>query len=182
MKEYVDMLNSCHQEHRLFPSKNRGFTLVELMVTLAVLAILVKLALPNYSNFVAKSRRTEATTQLLQIGVLQEQFFRDFRGYAAGSSATGSAPTSPNYLDGKIAWAAPTNAYFDYTIALDTAGTTNDIKRMNFVATADGKSGTTVDKYTYAINSVGIRCLREDSVAVGLTATATACPSGSTVW
>lgn len=162
-------------QNRYRSTQMKGFTLVEILVTLSILAILVRFALPNYNNFVAKSRLTEATTQLLQISVLQEQFYRDFRGYAAGSSQSGSAPTSPNYTNGNLAWLAPNNAYFTYTIVLGA-------DRYSYTAEANGNTGSVVDKYRYMINGNGIRCMRQDNLTVGLTATATACPTGSTAW
>ena len=51
----------------------RGFTLIELMITVAVIAIISAIAIPSYQNHILKSRRSEAITQLLQAQLKQEK-------------------------------------------------------------------------------------------------------------
>ena len=48
-----------------------GFTLIELMITVAVIAIISAIAIPSYQNHILKSRRSEAITQLLQAQLKQ---------------------------------------------------------------------------------------------------------------
>lgn len=55
----------------------RGFTLIELMITVAVVAILAAIAYPSYNRFVTKSARDEAKSTLQQIELLQEAWRRD---------------------------------------------------------------------------------------------------------
>lgn len=50
-----------------------GFTLIELMITVAVIAIISAIAIPSYQNHILKSRRSEAITQLLQAQLKQEK-------------------------------------------------------------------------------------------------------------
>ncbi len=58
-----------------------GFTLVELLIAVAIVAILASIALPAYTDFVARSNRSEAQRELLRIANLQEQLYIDTRAY-----------------------------------------------------------------------------------------------------
>lgn len=66
-----------------------GFTLIELLITVAIVAILAAVAFPSYTDFVARSNRTEAQRELLRIANLQEQFFVDTRSYTADMTKLG---------------------------------------------------------------------------------------------
>ena len=57
-----------------FP-KMRGLTLIELMVTIAVLSVLVTIGYPLYTEQVQKARRTEARNALMEVALLQERYF-----------------------------------------------------------------------------------------------------------
>ena len=59
-----------------------GFTLIELMITLAVVAILATIALPSYALFMKKSRRGDAESTLMDIAQRQQQYLLDTRTYA----------------------------------------------------------------------------------------------------
>ena len=63
-----------------------GFTLIELMITVAIIAILAGIAYPSYLSQVRRSNRTEARTALLQAQVAQEKFFLQYNRYAGNSA------------------------------------------------------------------------------------------------
>jgi type IV pilus assembly protein PilE len=66
-----------------------GFTLVELLIAVAIVSILAVVALPSYTDFIARSNRTEAQRELLRIANIQEQFYVDTREYTADMIALG---------------------------------------------------------------------------------------------
>jgi type IV pilus assembly protein PilE len=69
----------------------RGFTLIEVMVTVAIVAILAGVALPSYRDHLRKSRRAEAQAYLMAVASRQQQFLLDTRGYAASLTTVGVA-------------------------------------------------------------------------------------------
>lgn len=60
-----------------------GFTLIEAMIIVVVLAILAAVAVPSYRSYLLRSQRTEATSALLRAAAAQEKFFLQHNRYAA---------------------------------------------------------------------------------------------------
>lgn len=63
---------------------NRGFTLIELMIVIAIIGFLTSIGLPAYSNYVKKGKAAEATSALADARVRMEQFYQDNRTYEGG--------------------------------------------------------------------------------------------------
>jgi len=71
-----------------------GFTLLELMITVLIVAILAAIAYPSYQSYLARAYRSEAYTALNQWANLQEQYFLDQRRYADDMSSLGAPANS----------------------------------------------------------------------------------------
>ncbi len=65
-----------------------GFTLVEVLVVLAIVGLLAAIAYPSYSTHIIKTRRTEGQVALLELMQQQERFYTDANTYIAFSSAS----------------------------------------------------------------------------------------------
>ncbi len=66
-----------------------GFTLIEIMITVAIAAILMAIAYPNYQQYLVESRRTDAQNALLAFATSMERYHSDNNSYANAHSGTG---------------------------------------------------------------------------------------------
>jgi type IV pilus assembly protein PilE len=74
--------------------RHTGFTLIEVMIVVAIIAILSAIAVPSYSEYVIRSRLTEGVAALSSMRVKMEQFFQDNRTYS-GACDAGTVATPP---------------------------------------------------------------------------------------
>lgn len=74
-------------------NKAKGFTLIELMIVVAIIGILAAIAMPYYGDYVKRGKLVDATTQLSDGRIKMEQFFQDNRTYAGGP-----CPASTKYF------------------------------------------------------------------------------------
>jgi type IV pilus assembly protein PilE len=70
---------------------SRGFTLIELVIAIAIVAILVAVALPSYQEYVRRGTRAEAQAYMEAVASRQQQFLMDTRAYAATLDVVGVA-------------------------------------------------------------------------------------------
>jgi len=66
----------------------RGFTLIEIMITVAIVAVLAAIALPNYRDYVLRGQLTDAQNGLAVMRANMERFYQDNRTYASVGSFT----------------------------------------------------------------------------------------------
>ncbi|GMR17353.1 MAG: type IV pilin protein [Gammaproteobacteria bacterium] len=78
---------------------SRGVTLIELLIVVAIVGILAAIAYPNYRDYVARAKRNEARSALLQIATNQERFYLQNNTYTTNMTKLGFA-TSTNYKTG----------------------------------------------------------------------------------
>lgn len=87
----------------------RGVTLIELMIVVVVLGILAAIAYPNYREYVARAKRTEARAALLQIATNQERFYLQNNTYTADLRNLGF-PVADNYITDSGSYQVSVNA------------------------------------------------------------------------
>ncbi len=89
----------------------KGFTLIELMVVVAIIGILAAIAIPSYGDYVARARAADATGVLADMRIRMEQYFQDNRTYFGGPCAA-PAGTNTTYFGFTCnGGAATANAY-----------------------------------------------------------------------
>lgn len=121
-------------------SRPRGFTLIEMMVTVAIIAIIAAVAYPSYVSHVKKGNRAAAQAHLLEIASAQSQYLADARTY--GCSLTTLNLTTPTAVSSK------------YTIDIPAATCT----ATTFIATATPiSSGPQAGDGTLSINQSGAK-------------------------
>jgi type IV pilus assembly protein PilE len=95
-------------------SRLAGFSLIELMVVVVIIAILASIAVPAYNNSVRKSRRTEAKTAIMDLAAREERYFATQNMYTSNASSlaygSGTWPISTGnyYVISSVVSSAPT--------------------------------------------------------------------------
>jgi len=116
----------------------RGFTLIELMITVAIVGILATIAYPSYSDYVLRGRLVDATNTLAATSARMEQYFQDNRTYAAVGTFTPPCSTVQTVGTFSVSCTGTGSALSAtlYTIVARGSGSTN-----GFVFTVD-QNGT----------------------------------------
>lgn len=78
--------------------KRGGFTLIELMIVIAVIAILVAVAMPNYQGYMVRSNRAVGKAELMEVAARQEHYFLNNKQYADDLTDLGY-PANPYFID-----------------------------------------------------------------------------------
>ncbi|HYR34468.1 MAG TPA: type IV pilin protein [Burkholderiales bacterium] len=124
-----------------------GFTLIELMITVAVIAILGGIAYPSYQAYIRRAARAEARAVILDIAQKQERYFSSNNGYLAIAAPTTAAPTGWQNFTGGTSMAAR-----KYNISVAVVGGTS------YTITAAPANGfTESDCGTYTMTSTNVR-------------------------
>jgi type IV pilus assembly protein PilA len=104
-----------------------GFSLVELMVVVAIIGILASLAIPSVGKYMAKARQSEAKTQLSSLYTAEKAFYAEYTAYHSMFGAIGYSPEGKlRYMVGMAAGANDATATNGYTTVPTGLGTSRD--------------------------------------------------------
>jgi len=127
--------------------QSKGFTLIELMIAVAVIAILSAIGYPSYREHVRRTQLQEAFAQLSDYRLRMEQYYQDNRTYAIPPALTVCGVPVP----------APQNPRFNYATpgcALDT--TAGAAAGQSYTMTATGNAGF-VNGFIFTLNERNVR-------------------------
>jgi type IV pilus assembly protein PilE len=120
--------------------RHAGFTLIEVMIVVAIVGILAAVAYPAYTDYILRGKIAEAISTLAQTRAKMEQYFLDNRTYAGSDAAT---------LPCNAAELSAGKKHFDFACTNLGVGT--------YDVTATGKAADGMGPFTYAINQANVR-------------------------
>lgn len=137
----------------------KGFTLIELMVVVAVIGIIAAIAVPAYSNYVVRGKLSEVGAALSDARLRQEQYYADNRNYGTTNPCTGVvACGSP----------APTGKIFTFTcVPAPAVAPSTTCQSYTITATSMAGSGLgAAGDYVYTITETGAKATTKFAGAV----------------
>ena len=135
-------------------SKARGFTLIELMIVVVVAAILMAIAIPNYTAYVNRSHRAHAKAALLKIAQWMERTATAQGRYPSGNTTSVLHGAGLDVVEGGR-----------YNVLLASNATTFTLR-----ATRDPNMGNKNDKCgTFTLNHAGVRGLQDNDPSMTIT-------------
>ncbi len=123
-------------------SRQRGFTLIEVMIVVVIVAILSAIAIPSYRDYVTRGRIVEATAGLGDARNKMEQYFQDNRSYP---TACQISPTAPGATEIQV------QALQNFTM------TCANLAANTYTVTATGNAGGPMEGFAYTINQSNVR-------------------------
>lgn len=127
----------------------KGFTLIEIMITVAIVAVLAGIALPTYSDYVLRGKFAEATGNLGDLRVKMEQYYADNRRYNDGALGVNNCG-----IPGNNTPTASDARYFTYQCA-STAP--NGLGDQQFVLTANGVPAQGLGGLSFTVNEANAK-------------------------
>jgi type IV pilus assembly protein PilA len=144
---------------RTLHTRKGGFTLIELMIVVAIIGILAAIAIPNFLQFQLRSKTGEAKTNLAAIRTAEEGFFAEFNIYVTAAATPGGVLGTtkqnwPNPAPGfdQVGWSPEGEVFYNYAV---TAGTGVNAASFSIGATGDLDANGTMSNYGYIHPTAG---------------------------
>lgn len=129
-------MKKLHTPLQIHALRLQGFTLIEVMIVTAIVAILAAVALPAYNQYILRGKVTQAFSNLSGFAVSMQQYYQDNRSYVGACTAGTTAPL-------------PSGGDFGYACSNLTATT--------FTITATGSAGTVVNGFAYTLDQNNVK-------------------------
>jgi type IV pilus assembly protein PilE len=131
-------------------ARQGGFTLIEVMIVVAIVAILAAVALPAYGDYVRRGQLPEAFAGMSDLRVKLEQYYQDNRSYGTAQCADAGPPS---WSDGAGALNYSGGQFFTFTCARTNAG-------QGYTITATGSNGRATG-HVYTLTHANVRATTE---------------------
>jgi len=118
----------------------RGFSLIELMVACAIIAILAAIAIPSYAYYLRQSRRSDAEATLMDIAQREQQYLLDQRVYATNTTT--------------LSTTIPVDVSSYYTVTINAPAVTPPVFTVTATPIAGSVQGS---DYTLTLDNTGVR-------------------------
>ena len=126
--------------------QNQGFTLIELVIVVAIVGILSAIAMPMYRDYVVRSNRTEAKAGLAVVALAQERYYSVNNTYTSSVAALGSMTVVKSNGETE-------GGYYVVSIVLQSSGSAYTLN-----ATPQSKAGQNTDKCNIlTLSSTGLK-------------------------